>query len=130
MVCLDTSVIIGLLRKENRATKFIEKLEATRKAIGTTSITAYELLKGAKISSCSKENTKTVEKLLGDLLIYKYDYACAAMASEIYKDLKNKGIPIGEFDILIAAICIVNDKTLISNDSHFKKIKHLKYQTF
>lgn len=45
-------------------------------------------------------------------------------ASEIYAELRNKGFPSGEFDILIAATALENDMTLVTNNTkHFIKIK-------
>ncbi len=37
-----------------------------------------------------------------------------------YKELKNEGYMVGEFDILIAAIIIANQKELVARDEHFE----------
>jgi predicted nucleic acid-binding protein len=41
-------------------------------------------------------------------------------AAKIYKDLKNKGTIVGEFDILIAAITRANNEDLATRDEHFE----------
>lgn len=51
MVCLDTDLLVALLRGEPRAVSSIEKLEGEGEHLATSAISAYELLKGAIISS-------------------------------------------------------------------------------
>jgi len=49
------------------------------------------------------------------------------IASDIYADLRKNGITIDEGDILIAAIVIANNGTLVTNNTkHFGNIKQLK----
>ena len=44
-------------------------------------------------------------------------------AVEIHVDLSNKGTPIEDADILIAAFCVVNDYTLVTNNmAHFERV--------
>lgn len=48
-------------------------------------------------------------------------------AIEIYSHLKSKGRVIGDGDIFIASFCIVNDYTLITNNTkHYDNILELK----
>lgn len=52
-------------------------------------------------------------------------------AAEIYVDLRNKGNIIEDADILIGAICLENDLTLVTNnEEHFKRIKNLKFENW
>jgi len=49
------------------------------------------------------------------------------IATEIYADLRKRGITIGDVDIFIAAIVIANNGTLITNNTkHFENIEQLK----
>jgi predicted nucleic acid-binding protein len=128
MVCLDTDLLVGLIRNDSAATKIISNLEQETLPMTTTSITAYELLKGAEISAKPKENVHLIKDILSNLHVLDLDATSSEKASKIYKELNSKGILIGEFDILIASICIANDETLISNDEHFGGIKELKWK--
>jgi tRNA(fMet)-specific endonuclease VapC len=48
------------------------------------------------------------------------------IASDIYADLRRKGKTIGDADILIAAIVIRNNGTLITNNiKHYEDVKRL-----
>ena len=53
--------------------------------------------------------------------------ACWEKAIEIYTLLTKKGSAIDDGDIFIAAYCLVNDYTLVTNNtSHFQRIDGLK----
>ncbi|MBI1748547.1 MAG: hypothetical protein HYR55_18460 [Acidobacteria bacterium] len=50
-------------------------------------------------------------------------------AAEIYADLKKSGQLLEDADILIAAISIVNDLTLVTNNTqHFARIIELRME--
>ncbi|MEM2083638.1 MAG: type II toxin-antitoxin system VapC family toxin [Nitrososphaerota archaeon] len=129
-MCLDTDVFIGLLKGDSKAIALINKLQSTGNSLKTTIITAYELLKGAAISSKPQENLKIVRDLLSNINILPLNYGSCEEAAEIYSSLKSKGQTIGEFDILIAAIVKYNNEYLISRDKHFKLIENLNIQTW
>jgi len=48
------------------------------------------------------------------------------LSARIYADLRSRGHTIDDFDILIAAMCIEKEYTLIThNTKHFENIKEL-----
>lgn len=52
--------------------------------------------------------------------------AAAVKASEIYAELRRRGEPIGDADMLIAAPAMVNGLPLVTNnEAHFKRINGL-----
>jgi len=130
MVCLDTDILVGLLRGDGRAIGVIEELQRRGEPLKTTIITAYELLKGAASSSKPRENMRLVKEMLSNINILTLSYGACEEASRIYVKLRRRGIIIGEFDLLIAAIAIHNDELLISRDKHFKLIEDLKLETW
>ena len=56
------------------------------------------------------------------------DMAIFHKASEIYADLKQKGLPIQDADIFIAATAIIHDLIVVSHDSDLLRIKELKLE--
>lgn len=116
MVCLDTDILISLLRGDKAAERAVEEIEGEERPSRTTVITAYELLKGASISSKPEQNTLKVKQLLSNMQVYPLNDNACEEASKIYKELQLSGKKIGEFDILIAGIVIYNDDTLVSRD--------------
>jgi tRNA(fMet)-specific endonuclease VapC len=126
LAILDTSIIVALLKNEEKAKAEIGSLEASGERISTTAITAYELLKGAQISSRSEENIAKVNELISTLNILGLSVRGCEEASKIYKELADGGKMIGEFDILIAAIARTAEENLVSRDNHFMRIGGLK----
>jgi predicted nucleic acid-binding protein len=130
MVCLDTDLFIALLKGDKDAVNMITQLEAEGKPLKTTAITAYELLKGALLSSRPEENLASVSDLLSVLQVLTLTNDSCLQAAKTYDDLRRKGYLIGEFDILIAAIATSNDEALISRDLHFRIIEGLNLQAW
>jgi predicted nucleic acid-binding protein len=122
MAILDSDILIAFLKGKPDAIQKITSLEETGDPISTTIITAYELLKGAYLSSNCEETLTKVKNALSDLQILDLTYSACEEAAKIYKNLKKEGSMIGEFDVLIAAIARVNDETIISRDEHFKML--------
>jgi len=128
MVCLDTDILIDLLKGQKEAIDLINKLQSEGQPLKTTIISAYELIKGSAISIKSEENLAKIKDLLSALPILNLNLESCEEASKIYSKLMSKGQTIGEFDILIAAIVIHNEDTLISRDTHFNLIENLNLQ--
>ena len=95
-----------------------------------TIINVYEILKGLKYKGNEKK-IKHFEKLLKHLLIFSLDDNVISEGSEIYSNLRKKGVSISDADILIAATVIKNNGTLISNNTkHYKNIINLKLKNW
>jgi tRNA(fMet)-specific endonuclease VapC len=126
MVVLDTDIMVSLLKDEEAASEKIEALEQSGEKICTTVVTAYELLKGAQISTRREENLALVRDLISNVDVLSLSIRACEQASRIYKRSRQLGKLIGEFDILIAAITISSDQKLVSKDGDFKSIQGLE----
>jgi len=129
LVCLDTDIIVGLLKGDKEAVGAIDRLQDEGEYLKTTVINAYELLKGAAISSRPEENQASVRDLLSSVAVLPLNCESCEEASKIYGKLRKAGQIAGEFDILIASIVIFNGEALISRDGHFKLMEDLILQT-
>jgi tRNA(fMet)-specific endonuclease VapC len=128
MPVLDTNILVSLLKGDERAKEKVSSLTSAGSAIFVTTITAYELLKGASISSRPEENLAKVRDLLYTIPVLELSTEACEQASKIYKDLRARGKMIGEFDILIAAIVMSRDEEepLVTKDAHFKNVEGLR----
>jgi predicted nucleic acid-binding protein len=126
LAALDTDILVALLKGNPNAVKKIESLQEDGHQISTTMITAYELAKGAYLSSRADENLVKVDETLSSMRILDLSFGAADQAAKIYKEVRDKGKMIGEFDILIAAIVKFNDETLVTRDRHFESIHGIK----
>lgn len=126
MKCLDTDLLIAILRGKEAAREATAELDEESRA-ATTSVNAFELLSGANRSSRKNENVKEALRLLERLIVFPLDLSSSQIAGEISAKLQAKGVAIDFRDAMIAAIALENDLTLVTrNTFHFDRIKGLK----
>jgi tRNA(fMet)-specific endonuclease VapC len=123
---LDTNVLVALLKGAPEANQALLRLEETSDEPATTIISAYELLRGAYISSNQEKNLTEVRELLSNMQVLDLTLQACEEAAKIYQYLRKKGHLIGEHDLLIAGIAKAFDGTLLTRDGHFKQIQGLK----
>lgn len=125
MVCLDSDIIIEFLKNNKVVFDKIKNLQ--EKDISTTSINTFEVFRGFvnyKSDSIDKFNA-----FLSNLKILNFNPINSKKAAEIFENLKTKGEIIDLADIMIAAIAISNNETLLTNNiSNFKRIPELKLE--
>jgi predicted nucleic acid-binding protein len=126
LAALDTDILISLLKGAPEAARKIRALQENGNRISTTIISAYELLKGAYISSRAEENLLKVRDSISNLHVLELSLGATEEASRIYKELRDRGRQIGEFDVLIAGIVKFHDEPLVTRDEHFKLIRGMK----
>lgn len=119
MYILDSSILIEIINNTKRA-------ELIHNTIGnlpvvTTSICLHEILSG----NFNKQEKFIMENILSNIETLPHTQEAAQIGAEIFKELKEKGNIINEFDILIAGICKANNATLITLDKDFAKINNL-----
>jgi tRNA(fMet)-specific endonuclease VapC len=128
MRCLDTDLLVAILRGKEGAWKKVAELDEEETG-ATTSINAFELFFGANKSARKNENLKETSKLLERLTVFPLDLLSSQKAAEISARLMDKGEIIDFRDAMIAAIAIENDLTLVTrNNFHFKRITDLKLE--
>lgn len=129
MVCLDTDILIGLLREDKDAVDKIKNFENYGISLSTTPINACELFKGAFRSSYPKENSALVEEVLKNLKLLDFNLESSKLVGKLIEKLKRGGTSIGELDIMISSIVITNNEILVTrNIKHFRRIKELRLE--
>lgn len=117
MVCLDTSILIDYLNGNEGIIRIV-KSYLEREKLSTTSITEYELLKHP-----DETKREEAQEFLLTIKVYNLDQEAAKKSSQIYRDLKMRGKPINENDILIAGIAMTNKESILTRDPDFKHIE-------
>lgn len=127
---LDTNVCIYFLNgSKPNVKKMFEKF--LPKNIKIPSIVKAELLYGALNSANVKSNIIKVNSFLDVFDIISFDSKCSEIQAKLRYGLSKKGKIIGPHDLLIAAIAIANNGTLISNNiKEFKRITDLKLENW
>ena len=130
MKCLDTDILIAILRGKEEAKKKVRRNNEEDRG-ATTSVNAFELFFGANKSERKQENLKETSKLLERLTVFPLDFASSQKAAEISAKLAAKGETIDFRDAMIAAISVENGLTLVTrNQAHFKRIKGLQIESW
>ena len=126
MIFLDTNIISYYLNGDKAVTKEILNLFDEDINICITAVNVYEVLKGFRWKK-NKQFENKFNALLNHLQVYTIDDTAIDIASKLYAILRKKGISIGDADILIAAIVVANNGTLVTNNiKHFENIEQLK----
>jgi Predicted nucleic acid-binding protein, contains PIN domain len=124
MPIADTSFIVDLMRRDPGALACYRAYEEKGIILFTTGITALELYKGAFVSK-NDENRKKVQTILELFIVLPVDDSVYEAFGRIAAGLCLAGNPIGDFDEVIAALALCNDKEIITRDRHFEKIPNL-----
>lgn len=125
MYLLDTNACIRLMT--GRSSALIANLGRHHPSeIRMSSIVRAELSFGAYRSSRPAENLRILEKFLAPYISVPFDDPCGEVYGRIRADLAALGTPIGPNDLLIAAIAIRNDLTLVTaNTREFERVPGL-----
>lgn len=130
MYLLDTDTCIYYL--EGRAPNVVRWLRETpADQLGTTAITAAELRFAALRSGRVSANLERAERFLAQLANTPFDDFAAVHYGHIKQLLFAAGKPIGGFDMLIAAIVLSTDATLVTNNvREFSRIPGLRLENW
>jgi len=125
MVCLDSDIIINILRNKEETINLIKELKEKNYNFTTTAINAFELWKGI-YGAGRKNEEKSLIKFLEKLKTLPLEEKASRKSAEIYERLKKEGNTLDLLDIMIASIAIINDDQLLTfNKNHFERIKEL-----
>lgn len=125
---LDTNVIAIYLNQ--RSVLLRQRLEQIHPDdIAVCSVVKFELFYGAMRSGNPSKNLTRQQEFLDLFVSLPFDDQAAAKAGEIRNYLASQGTPIGSYDLLIAAIAITNNLTLVThNMREFKRVPDLNLE--
>lgn len=123
---LDTNIVIALFANDEMVKENLKKAEE----IFVPSIVIGELFYGAYKSAHAKENISRIDSFANNNTVLGCDNETARLYGEIKSTLSNKGRPIPENDIWIAAIAMQYNVVLVSRDAHFGEIDTFKVEAW
>jgi predicted nucleic acid-binding protein len=133
MYLFDTDILSSLLRRMPSTTLIAKLASVPPEQQFTSSITLGELVYGAyKLGTRGAALLERLEKtLLPNLPILPFDAAAARRYGEVRADLEQRGLPIGDADLRIAAIALVRDFTVVTgNLRHFQWVPGLRVENW
>jgi tRNA(fMet)-specific endonuclease VapC len=125
MILLDTNVCVQYLRGKNA--KVRQRLAACpTHEVRLCSVVLLELYGGVLRSSKPGKNRAEVDQFAAPFATLPFDNAAAEVCARIRHHLESHGLPIGPYDLQIAAIALVNGCTLVThNTAEFSRVPGL-----
>jgi tRNA(fMet)-specific endonuclease VapC len=125
---LDTNTCIRYLN--GRSPEVFQRLnELNEDDVYLCSVVKYELRYGALRSEHVEKTLTEQETFLNRFVSLPFDDAAHVYAAQIRTTLAKVGTPIGPNDVLIAAIALANDLTLVTHNTRdFGRIAELKFE--
>lgn len=124
---LDTNMCIYA---QKNIPQVIEKIKNNfQYGVAISSITLAELEFGVQASANIEKNTIALYKFLSIVEILDFDSSSATEYGKIRADLKRKGTPIGNMDMLIAAHAKSEDLIVVThNTREFERVEGLQLE--
>ncbi len=129
MVCLETTFLIDVLKKDPNVKSLIESLEGTE-PLFVASPSIMELWSGAQRAELPEAEKIKINSLLASVITLPLDEETAKKAGEIEAILAKLGEMIDIEDIMIAAIAKINNEKLITRDQHYARIEGLQIEKY
>jgi len=124
---LDTNIIIHLLHGNLTVRDNRDKIIKQNANIIIPPIVDYEMRRGFLCKSTPAKE-KEYNLLCNYYSVGRITSKILEQGVKVYADLYKKRLTIGELDILIAAFCIANNYTFVTdNTKHFKNIEGLLF---
>jgi tRNA(fMet)-specific endonuclease VapC len=125
---LDTNTCIRFLNQ--RSQKLIDRLTDTPdEDICVCSVVKAEMFYGSQKSERREKNLAVQRVFFGRYVSLPFDDAASEHYALIRADLERRGQPIGANDLLIAAIALAHDLTLVThNVSEFSCVVGLRLE--
>ena len=113
---LDANVIVHYLRKELNVLSNFDNAAIRNCELIIPKVVDYEIRRGFSIYPAPRKET-AYEILTQQCRISEIGHDVWDCAILVYMGLYHKRLTVGEMDILIAAFCLINDYTLVTNNT-------------
>jgi tRNA(fMet)-specific endonuclease VapC len=125
---LDTNIVTAQLKRHPGVRQRIRDAELAGHPVRLNAVSYYETKRGLLAIGAHRQLDafKRLWRVLGIVMI---DQAALDKAAELYATLRASGQLIEDADLLIAAMALVHDMTLVTHDmAHFARISGLQVE--
>lgn len=119
---LDTNIVIGLFAGDEIVAEVLRQADS----VFVASIVLGELYFGAHKSVHVHANLARIDQLAASVAVLGTDVETARRYGEIKNRLRQKGRPIPENDIWLAALALQYDLVVLTRDEHFDEVEGLR----
>lgn len=105
--------------------------EVSISSIAISSVTLFELEAGARKSARVEENLQHLDKFASLVRVLSFDAQAARRAGALRQHLREKGTPIGDMDMLIAAHALSVGAIVVTNNTReFARVPGLELENW
>ena len=125
MYIFDTNMVSALMKDNEKVKAKLDEATDAEEAVFMSGVSHYEIKRGLLAVNATRK-MKMYEDLRKDLQMLFLDTEDVFdKAAEIHTGLKQRGELIQDADIFIAATALLRNLILVSDDSHFQRIRGL-----
>lgn len=128
---LDTGIMGDFINHRGVVPERVREARLSGARIGTSMPVVGELFFGVEYSQSRERNLKVLLRALTQIPCWPFTRSAAAEFGRIAADLKRRGRPMQQIDIMIAAIALsLGDCTVVSTDSDLCAIPGLSVENW
>ena len=125
---LDTNIVSYILKNNPSVNSKLQQVTRQGDEVFISCITYYEVKRGLLALNATRQLTDFHQLCIDYDVLYLDDIEIIETACRIHADLKTKGTPIQDADVLIAATAITRGLILVSNDSDMIRVEGIDWE--
>jgi tRNA(fMet)-specific endonuclease VapC len=127
---LDSNIVSYSLKKNTTINNKLRAVSFLGSEIFISCITYYEIKRGLLSVGASRQLADFHQFCIDYQVLFLDDLEIIETACKIHADLKIKGTPIQDADVLIAATAIVRGLTVVSNDTDLLRVEGITLENW
>lgn len=127
---LDTNIVTYIFKRNTSVDNRLQNVRVQGQQVFISCITYYEIKRGLLAVNATRQLAEFNRFCQNYKVLFLDDMQIIEKACEIHADLKTKGTPIQDADILIAATAITRSLILVSNDSDMSRVEGLTLENW
>lgn len=127
---LDTNIVSYILKKNQTVDNKLREVTRLGQEVFISCISYYEIKRGLLSINATRQLADFHQFCIDYPILFLDDLEIIERACEIHADLKSKGTPIQDADILIAATALTRGLVMVSNDSDLQRVQGIKLENW
>ncbi len=127
---LDTNIVSYILKNNASVNNKLQQVTREGEEVFISCITYYEVKRGLLALNATRQLAEFETFFQKYEVLYLDNIEIIESACRIHADLKTKGTPIQDADVLIAATAITRGLILVSNDSDMIRIQEIDWENW
>ncbi len=127
---LDTNIVSYILKNNASVNNKLQQVTRQGEEVFISCITYYEVKRGLLALNATRQLAEFETFFQKYEVLYLDNIEIIETACRIHADLKSKGTPIQDADVLIAATAITRGLILVSNDSDMRRVEGIDLENW